>query len=143
MPTDNNKAKELADKVNYLFQVYRKDNGDKYTFSEVQELSGGKIHQSWLWKLANGKAVRPSADALKALSDFFGVDFKYWYGELNEEVKNDILLHSKEDIMLIATQATELTPEGKRYVLNLIKSLKENGFGIDRGLTNDKHERDE
>lgn len=126
---NDDRAKQLADKVNFLFQTCRKDNGDRYTYSDVEELSNAKIHQSWIWKLANGKAIRPSADSLKALTDFFGISPDFWFSDLNDDLKNKVTLEQAgEDVLLIATQASELTPIGRQQVINLIKALKDNGF---------------
>lgn len=79
---DKEYAQEIADKVNYLFDNFKKSNGGKYNFTEVEEATG--IHKSWLSKLAAGHVSRPGLQTLQALTKFFQIDPGFWFKDLNE-----------------------------------------------------------
>lgn len=119
---DQEYAQELARKINFLFDNFRKPNGDRYTFSEVEQRSGGEVDQSWLWKLAHGQVTRPGLRVLKAISDFFEIDSNFWFDELDEHS----LTRVKQDVL--ALRAINLSPEALQIVLNLIESLEKSGI---------------
>lgn len=129
---DSDYAREVAEKVNYLFQTYRKPNLDRYSYSEVEELTGGKIDQSWISKLANGQTVRPGIRVLKALTDFFQVDPVFWFKDLSEWSKQQEKLRTQDEaekpdeIHSIALRSLkDLSPEDAHQLLNeLVKSLE-------------------
>jgi transcriptional regulator with XRE-family HTH domain len=119
---DREYAQELAQKINFLFDNFRKPNGDRYTFSEVEQRSGGEVDQSWLWKLAHGQVTRPGLRVLKTISDFFEIDSNFWFNELDETS----LARVKQDVL--ALRAINLSPEALQIVLNLIESLEKSGI---------------
>ncbi len=130
-------AREIADKVNYLFQNYRKPNLDRYSYSEVEELTGGKIDQSWISKLAHGQTIRPGIRVLKALTDFFQVDPVFWFKDLNDWIKEqetskipaeDENIGELYNVALRSMKA--ISPEDAHQVLmDLIKSLEKRNKG--------------
>ena len=121
---DQEYSEELALKVNFLFDKFRKPDGQKYTFSEVEQRTGGEVDQSWLWKLAHGQVSRPGLRVLKAISDFFGVDSNFWFDELDETSLTKV----REDSL--ALRARKLTPEALQIVLGLIESMENSGIEL-------------
>jgi transcriptional regulator with XRE-family HTH domain len=79
---DPDYSQQIAGKVNYLFETFRKPDGRKYNFTEVAEGTG--LHSSWLSKLAAGRFSRPGLQVLQALTKFFQVDPGFWFTDLNE-----------------------------------------------------------
>lgn len=118
---DENYAQELAEKVNFLFQQCRDENGDRYNFSDIERLTNGKLDQSWLWKLAHAQTSRPSLWSLKALTDFFGLDPSFWFNPLDEGLKSKVVV--QQEVQFIALRSSELTPEARKVILNLIDSF--------------------
>lgn len=119
---DREYAQELAQKINFLFDNFKKPNGERYTFSEVEQRSNGVVDQSWLWKLAHGQVTRPGLRVLKTISDFFEIDSNFWFNELDETSLNRV----KQDVL--ALRAINLSPEALQIVLNLIDSLEKSGI---------------
>lgn len=120
-------ANEMAEKLNYLFENFRKSNGQKYSYLEVENLTQGKVHNSWLSRAASGQSPRPSLRSLKALNDVFGVDPGFWFKDLQEwleeqEAKNN----PSQDIQSqqIAMRASELSPDAQEVILDLIESFE-------------------
>lgn len=121
---DDEVSHEIAQKVNFLFENCRKSNGERYTFREVSELSGGAIDSTWLWRLSKGQSSRPGLTTLKAITDFFGIDPSYWFNDLDEGLKAKIKIeNSSTTAQQIALRAIELSPEAQQIILNLIDSF--------------------
>lgn len=117
--------KDLEEKVNFLFEHFRKPNLDRFTYKEVEEGTKGSVHASWISRLATGKAQRPGLMVLKALTDFFKVDPSFWFNPLTEESK--FMLKEKQGdktISTIALRSSNLSPENAQVVLDLINSLE-------------------
>jgi hypothetical protein len=84
---------ELADKVAYLFDTYRKlptstseekTESGKYSFAEVEELTNGAITETELANLSRGIRVKSHSQALKKLASFFKIDPQFWAFDLDE-----------------------------------------------------------
>lgn len=123
----NEYAREIAEKINYLFENYKKPNGQKYSYLEVEALTEGKVHNSWLSRVASGQSPRPSLWSLKALSKVFGVEPGFWFKDLDEwtleqEQKKSQL--ENPEIQQIALRANKLSPQEKQVLLDLIESFE-------------------
>ena len=120
-------AREIAEKINYLFENYRKANGQKYNYLEVEALTEGKVHNSWLSRVASGHSPRPSLWSLKALSKVFGVEPGFWFKDLDEwisEQKQRKTELENPEIQQIALRANKLSPQEKQVLLDLIESFE-------------------
>jgi transcriptional regulator with XRE-family HTH domain len=120
---------EIALKLKYLLDNYTKANGERYSYTEIAELTGGQIDHSWLSKLASGQATRPGLQVLKALTSFFKIDASFWFRDLEEwkaEYENQqIKLTDKEiNAQKIALRASSLDEDSQQIVLDLIQSLE-------------------
>lgn len=69
----------LAEKLRHLFATTTKPDGTEFTPGEVQELTGGAITSSYLYKLLSGEAINPSMRKIQALADFFEVDPGFFF----------------------------------------------------------------
>lgn len=123
---ESEESEAIAAKVKYLFEHYRKPGGEKYTFTEVEEATGGTVHNSWLSKLASGRASRPGLPTLKALTNFFQIDPGFWFKSLDEwireqaEAQNNIEAQARE----IAVRMREMSPQARQFVLDMLDSVE-------------------
>ncbi len=122
---DREYAQEIADKVNYLFENFKKSNGGKYNFTEVEEATG--IHKSWLSKLAAGHVSRPGLQVLQALTKFFQIDPGFWFKDLNawvkerEEVEAQVEAMDPHEKIVSALRARDANPDTVNYLLDMLE----------------------
>ena len=115
---EENEVAVIAAKVRLLFQKFRKENGDRFSYAEVEALTGGKIAASWISRLANNHAQRPGLRALKALSDFFDVDITFWVEPLEAEpIKRSLLRSTSADVQSVALRGAKIEGEHREDVL--------------------------
>lgn len=143
--TGNNKnleeqeaAQELAQKVGFLFDTFRNpDTGEVFTFRDVEAATQSKLSYHWLWKLANANFSSPGLNYLKLLTDFFQVDPKLWFRDLDEGLKTELVRErdlklgkvKPQELFRVALRDTSfdsLEPEEKQLILNMIEALKKN-----------------
>ncbi len=125
----SNASNEIAEKIKYLLETTPKSNGELYRLHEIERLSGGKITYSWLWKLLNGRSIRPSLETLTAVSDFFGVGIEFWQEPLDSRMKIKVLdKRSENEVNVLAGRILQLNEAGRGIVANLVESLLANGM---------------
>jgi transcriptional regulator with XRE-family HTH domain len=125
----------LAGKLNHLFASATTRAGQEYSNEQVAAAivaTGVTISQSYIWQLRKGKKDNPTFKHLQALAAFFGVPVSYFFDDevtdrvdqQLEEVKaeqarlNKIMRSS--DAQLMALRAGELSPQGRRQVMDLL-----------------------
>ena len=97
------------------------ENGDRYLFTEVEEITRGAVTQSWLWRVSHGQVTSPSLWTLKALSDFFKINPAYWFNAPDDNLKEQV--QAERDVQDIALRSLKLTSQGRKVILNLLKSF--------------------
>jgi transcriptional regulator with XRE-family HTH domain len=131
-------SEEIATKVNYLFSTYRNSRGERYSYTDVERLTNGEIANSWVSKLAAGKASRPGLTVLKTLTNFFGVTPDFWFKDLDEwiqeeKVNKELQAQSlNEGIQQIAFSSQGLEPEDIETVRNVIEAFREKNKNLGR-----------
>jgi transcriptional regulator with XRE-family HTH domain len=125
----------LADKLNHLFRQVRPRGSQEYSNEQVASAistTGVTISQSYIWQLRKAKKDNPTMRHLQALADFFGVPAAYFFdddveGRVNEQLaalraEQDRLtqLANSSDVQLMAMRAGELSPKGRRQVMELL-----------------------
>jgi transcriptional regulator with XRE-family HTH domain len=115
-------AQEIAEKVNYLFENFRKPNGSKFTFQEVEDATNGEIHNSWLSKISNGQSSRPGLKVISALTKFFKVDPGFWFNSLDEWLKQREEAEKSGEALYnrIAIRAKKLPPDAQNMIEDII-----------------------
>lgn len=106
----------FANKLNQLFDLRRKKNGQPYTHEEVGSATG--ITTGTISKLRRGQIGNPSHKVIDALARFFEVDPNYFFEvstETNEE--SDALLD------VISLRASNLSEGGRRALLNMLDEI--------------------
>ena len=125
----------LADKLNHLFRQVRPRGGQEYSNEQVASAistTGVTISQSYIWQLRKGKKDNPTFKHLQALAAFFGVPVSYFFDdevtdrvdqqleELRAEQARLTEIMDSSDAQLMALRAGELSPEGRRQVMDLL-----------------------
>jgi transcriptional regulator with XRE-family HTH domain len=78
----------LAGRLDLLFQLFTKDDGNEYSLREVADAinaSGGTISHAQIGLLRSGAKDNPNLKHLRSLADFFGVPVGYLAGDPGTE----------------------------------------------------------
>lgn len=127
------KARSLADKINHLFEAIRRDDGQEFSnefvAAAICESGETTISQSYIWQLRKGKKTNPTISHLQALADFFGVPVTYFFDdEVASKVERRLETQQARvseaigsgDVRLMAMRAGELSPRGRKQVMDLL-----------------------
>ena len=129
------RARALADKLNHLFATATARGGHEFSNEQVAAAivtTGVTISQSYIWQLRKGKKDNPTFKHLQALAAFFGVPVSYFFDDevtdrvdqqLEELKVEQARLHEimgSSDAQLMALRAGELSPAGRRQVMDLL-----------------------
>jgi len=71
-------SKTLAQKLDWLFDKCRTEQGRQFTYGQVQRATQSRITASYVWKLRTGAISNPSLSALQVLGGFFAVPLQYF-----------------------------------------------------------------
>ena len=116
----------LSEKIEFLFETFRKRDGKRFTYQEVAD--GVDVTPPYIWKLHTGRSTNPSHKVLQAMSDFFGVPITYFSEESMSEERAENLKLARElrdtGVMRIALRASDLDEDGKRAVLEMIEYIR-------------------
>ncbi|WP_216211039.1 helix-turn-helix domain-containing protein [Amycolatopsis aidingensis] len=129
--------RSLASKLNYLFEMVRRPDGKEYTNEQVAEAVRATktvktISHSYIWQLRNGVRDNPTAQHLRGLAHFFEVPVSYFFddehseridaklAEIKAEQERLTEMAGSSDAQLLAMRAGELSPEGRRQVMDLV-----------------------
>ncbi|HWM02835.1 MAG TPA: helix-turn-helix domain-containing protein [Actinophytocola sp.] len=129
------RARGLADKLNRLFASTTTRGGQEYSNEQAATAivaTGVTISQSYIWQLRKGKKDNPTFKHLQALAAFFGVPVSYFFDDgvtdrvdeqlaqvkAEQERLNEIM--GRSDAQLMALRAGELSPQGRRQVMDLL-----------------------
>jgi transcriptional regulator with XRE-family HTH domain len=128
--------RNLAEKINRLFDAVRLPSGQEYSNEHVAAAIGKSgvttISQSYIWQLRKGKKDNPTISHLQALADFFGVPVAYFVddgvageveGKLDALQAHQVRVSEalgQGDVKLMAMRAGELSPERRRQVMDLL-----------------------
>ncbi len=123
----------LADRINYLFDTIRREDGKPYSNDEVaaeMEARGNGLTVSgaYLSLLRRGKRQNPTARHLEALAQFFSVDVAYFFDNAaSRQIADDIaLLRSLADagVQRIATRLGGLSSGSLRDIASIIERIR-------------------
>lgn len=118
----------LAGKINKLFQLVRKPNGENLTNEEVatacREATGESFSATYLWQLRTGRRDNPTKRHLEALANFFDVPVAYFFDdEHGQQLRAEIELLGalrNADVRDIALRAANLSADGLDTVTDII-----------------------
>ena len=118
---------DIAERLDLLFRTVTKEGGKEYSYREIEELAGGAITSTSIWKLRTGRTRNPSLKTLQALSAAFEVPVAYFFTE--EVTEDDIpayLQQYRDEKMVeqIALRAKDLDDNGKQAILDMINYVR-------------------
>ena len=125
-PKDAEYARDVARKINYLFDHFLKTDGNKYTFMDIEVLTNGEVSNSWLSKLSTGQSPRPGLPTIAALNKVFKVDPGFWFKFMDEWLEDQQKAKSSGELAAqqIALRARELPPQGQQLIIDLIEAYE-------------------
>jgi transcriptional regulator with XRE-family HTH domain len=121
----------LASKINKLFQLVRKPDGEQLTNEEVatacREATGESFSATYLWQMRTGRRDNPTKRHLEALANFFDVPVAYFFDdEHGKQIRAEIELLGalrNTDIRNVALRAVNLSTDGLGTITDIIDAM--------------------
>jgi len=135
----------LADKIDFLFETFTKEDGEEYTYQEVEEGTGRAVTGAYVWQLRTGKKSNPGYRVLQALSKFFDVPVGFFFGEVGREHVENLKLATelrRKGVARIALRASDLNEAAKRDILSMIEYVRK-ASGLHNGEADEEGEAEE
>ena len=119
----------LAHKIDRLFDVFRRENGEQYSHEDVaaacRESSGKTFSATYLWELRTGRRDNPTKRHLEALAAFFQVPVAYFFdekigAEIDAELKFLAALRNA-GVRNLALRALDLSPGGLATITEMLE----------------------
>ncbi|WP_405590202.1 XRE family transcriptional regulator [Streptomyces sp. NBC_01190] len=121
----------LAAKVERLFDVVRRPDGERYTNEQVaqacRDSTGESFSTTYLWQLRTGKRDNPTKRHLEALAQFFQVPPAYFFDDeqsakLDEEIA---LLGALREagVRSIALRTVNLSVDGQAVISDMVEAI--------------------
>ncbi|ACZ87865.1 MULTISPECIES: helix-turn-helix domain-containing protein [Streptosporangium] len=125
-------AGTLSDRIDHLFQVVRRPNGEQHSHEEVakacRESTGETFSATYLWQLRTGRRDNPTKRHLEALAAFFQVPPAYFFDDEQGAViaKELELLGALRNSAVrdVALRAVNLSEEGLGTVADIIDAIE-------------------
>lgn len=136
----------FAEKLLRLISTVHSANREPYSYREISaaiEAAGGPaISGAYIQQLATGKRINPKIHYVEALARFFGVPVSYFFDEavadrvdaqLEALKREQQALHERptEQAQLMAMRAQELSPQGRKQVMDLLELV----YRMERGTS--------
>ncbi|MFD4669438.1 XRE family transcriptional regulator [Lentzea sp. NPDC058450] len=121
----------LADRIDRLFQVVRRPNGEPHSHEEVaracRESTGETFSAAYLWQLRTGRRDNPTKRHLEALAGFFQVPAAYFFDDergriIAEELELLGALRNSA-VRDLALRAVTLSEEGLGTVADIVEAI--------------------
>lgn len=125
------RATTLADRIDRLFQVVRRPNGEQHSHEEVaracRESTGETFSAAYLWQLRTGRRDNPTKRHLEALASFFQVPPAYFFDDeqgkvIAEELELLGALRNSA-VRDLALRAVTLSEEGLGTVADIVEAI--------------------
>ncbi|MGA8116926.1 MAG: XRE family transcriptional regulator [Actinocatenispora sp.] len=122
----------LADRIDKLFTVIRRPDGDQHSHEEVaracRETTGESFSGTYLWQLRTGRRDNPTKRHLEALAAFFQVSPAYFFDDdqsVRIEAELELLGALRHAaVRHVALRAVALSPEGLDTVSEVIDAIR-------------------
>jgi transcriptional regulator with XRE-family HTH domain len=119
---------DISERVDLLFRTVLDENGQEYSYRQIEKLAGGDVSATSIWKLRSGKTKNPGQKTIRALSKAFGVPVNYFFDKVvsreNIPQYRDEYRDSEKLVDQIALRAGQLNGEGQEAILNLIDYIQ-------------------
>ncbi|MCE7009790.1 XRE family transcriptional regulator [Kibdelosporangium philippinense] len=124
-------APTLAAKIDKLFQIVRRPDGEQYTNEEVaaacREATGESFSATYLWQLRTGRRDNPTKRHMEALAEFFDVPVAYFFDDdqgkqIHAELELLGALRNAE-VRNVALRAVNLSEDGLGTINDMIDAI--------------------
>ncbi|MFC3453380.1 XRE family transcriptional regulator [Amycolatopsis speibonae] len=135
------RATTLTSRIDRLFQVVRRPNGEQHSHEEVaracRESTGESFSAAYLWQLRTGRRDNPTKRHLEALAGFFQVPPAYFFDDeqgraLAEEIELLGALRNNA-VRNLALRAVTLSEEGLGTVADIVEAISRRESKRDQG----------
>jgi transcriptional regulator with XRE-family HTH domain len=118
------RQRTFAERLSSLIEAARIDGHAPHSYREISaaiERAGGPaMSPAYLQQLATGKRINPKIHYVDALAKLFGVPVTYFFGEEEQPTGDGPAGEAK----LMAMRAQELSPQGRRQVMDLLELVE-------------------
>ncbi|MEC3982692.1 helix-turn-helix domain-containing protein [Amycolatopsis sp. H20-H5] len=116
----------FAEKLSALIDSVRADDEAPHSYRElsaaIERADGPAMSPAYLQQLATGKRINPKIHYVEALARLFGVPVTYFFDD-NESQEPEPNVSGGE-ARLMAMRAQELSPQGRRQVMDLLELVE-------------------
>ncbi|GAA2790935.1 XRE family transcriptional regulator [Crossiella cryophila] len=124
-------AGTLAERIDHLFQVIRRPNGEQHSHEEVakacRDSTGETFSATYLWQLRTGRRDNPTKRHLEALAGFFQVPPAYFFDdEQGAAIAKELEILGalrNSAVRDVALRAVNLSEEGLGTITDIIDAI--------------------
>jgi transcriptional regulator with XRE-family HTH domain len=113
----------FAEKLSALIEGSRANEEAPHSYREmsaaIERAGGPAMSPAYIQQLATGKRVNPKIHYVEALSRLFGVPVTHFFDDTSFDEEKPAEAQAGE-AKLMAMRAQELSPEGRRQVMDLL-----------------------
>lgn len=121
----------LASKIDKLFQIVRRPDGDQHSHEEVaaacRKTTGASFSATYLWQLRTGRRDNPTKRHLEALANFFNVPVAYFFdNDQGRQIEAEIELLGalrNAEVRNVALRAVTLSADGLGTINDMIDAI--------------------
>jgi transcriptional regulator with XRE-family HTH domain len=114
------RQRTFAERLSALIDAARAGGHVPHSYRElsaaIERAGGPAMSPAYLQQLATGKRINPKIHYVEALAKLFGVPVTYFFDDEPAEAANGPAGEAK----LMAMRAQELSPQGRRQVMDLL-----------------------
>lgn len=125
------RRRTFAQKLSTLIEGARASGGVPHSYRElssaIDEAGGPAMSPAYIQQLATGKRINPKIHYVEALAKLFDVPVAYFFDDqVAEEVDRGETRRadSEGEARLMAMRAQELSPEGRRQIMDLLELVE-------------------
>ena len=116
----------FAEKLSALIEGLRATEEAPHSYREISsaidKAGGPAMSPAYIQQLATGKRINPKIHYVEALARLFGVSVAHFFDDLG--FAEEPAEAQSGEAKLIAMRAQELSPEGRRQVMNLLDLIE-------------------
>ncbi|WP_026360331.1 hypothetical protein [Amycolatopsis nigrescens] len=124
------RQRTFAEKLSTLIDTVRANGSAPHSYREmssaIERAGGPAMSPAYIQQLATGKRINPKIHYVEALAKLFAVPVAYFFDDAVTSAVDASLAERKpeaagsDEAKLMAMRAQELSPEGRRQVMDLL-----------------------
>jgi transcriptional regulator with XRE-family HTH domain len=119
------RGRTFAEKLTVLIDDARAGGVAPHSYREmsaaIEHTGGPAMSPAYIQQLATGKRINPKIHYVKALAELFAVPVSYFFDVQEAEAAER---PPRDEAKLMAMRAQELSPEGRRQVMDLLELVE-------------------